>query len=559
MGVCDANAKAIELTLREVGLADQALERVHDALARVLASSDFAATDRIRSFLSYVVGEALAGRSDRIKAYSIATSVFGRAADFDPQVDSIVRIEAGRLRRTLEHYYLTGGRNDPVQLRIPKGSYVPVFVDMPTDAVTSKAPSGEPATAARRGKSILVEPFEQEGDCAVYPHFASGFTRSLVIDLARFPGLRILKFDASPSAASRAEADYIVSGAIVVAAEHLRVEAILVEARTGVTLWADTFERNLVPAEIFALRAELADRVAQIIAQPYGVIHATSIRGEADARPQQNLSGVDCIMFFYAYWRKFDRSLIEQTRLCLERTIQQEPGDAEAHACLSLLYANAFRFSHKLDVLADPRQRAMALAERAVELAPNSSWSHYARATAYWFDGDVKASLDAFAIARSLNPNDTTINADLGQRYAMLGAWDRAVQLLEESYARNPALPGSYRIGLFLFHYAHGRYEDALREASKTGTPDVVYGHVAIAVSAAHLGRDDLVADAIAQILAIDPTYGDHVAADLKGRNLHPDLAAMIVAGLRKAGLRGAEIAAEEEHASAPWPTYARR
>ena len=64
-------------------------------LARILASGAFDASDRNRSFLRHVVEETLAGRGERIKAYAIATTVFGRGTDFDPQVDSIVRIEAG--------------------------------------------------------------------------------------------------------------------------------------------------------------------------------------------------------------------------------------------------------------------------------------------------------------------------------------------------------------------------------------------------------------------------------------------------------------------------------
>src|SRR5689334_5676376 len=79
-------------------------------LERVLASPAFDTYDRIRRFLRYVVEETVAGRADRIKAYSIATSVFEREEDFDPQIDPIVRIEASRLRRVLERYYLTAGR-----------------------------------------------------------------------------------------------------------------------------------------------------------------------------------------------------------------------------------------------------------------------------------------------------------------------------------------------------------------------------------------------------------------------------------------------------------------
>ena len=81
--------------------------RVRAEIERVLSSSEFAGSDRRRCFLSYIVEETLAGRADRLKAYNIATDAFHRGADFDPQQDSIVRIKAGRLRRALDHFYLT--------------------------------------------------------------------------------------------------------------------------------------------------------------------------------------------------------------------------------------------------------------------------------------------------------------------------------------------------------------------------------------------------------------------------------------------------------------------
>src|SRR5688572_27942469 len=94
-------------------------------LQRILDSDDFDASDRNRRFLRYVVEEMLAGRGERIKAYTIATSVFDRDESFDPQSDPIVRIEASRLRRSLDRYYLIAGRADLIRISIPKGSYVP--------------------------------------------------------------------------------------------------------------------------------------------------------------------------------------------------------------------------------------------------------------------------------------------------------------------------------------------------------------------------------------------------------------------------------------------------
>jgi hypothetical protein len=100
---------------------------VLDALQRVLTSRDLVNSDRKKRFLKFIVQEALAGHADRIKAYTIAIDVFDRDPDFDPASDPVVRIEAGRLRRCLEHYYLTEGAEDWLLITIPKGGYVPQF------------------------------------------------------------------------------------------------------------------------------------------------------------------------------------------------------------------------------------------------------------------------------------------------------------------------------------------------------------------------------------------------------------------------------------------------
>ncbi|MGF1629281.1 MAG: hypothetical protein ACFCUT_07405 [Kiloniellaceae bacterium] len=110
---------------RELGRPDPA--RIREQLEHILGSSEFLGSDRARRFLRYVVEETLAGRGGRIKAFSVAVAAFDRDETFDAQNDPIVRIEAGRLRRFLERYYLVGGAADPIRIDIPKGAYVPTF------------------------------------------------------------------------------------------------------------------------------------------------------------------------------------------------------------------------------------------------------------------------------------------------------------------------------------------------------------------------------------------------------------------------------------------------
>lgn len=114
---------------------------VQSYLRELLESEGFTTSERNRSFLSYVVQETLEGRADRIKAYSIAIAAFDRNEDFDPLTDPIVRIEAGRLRRSLEHYYLTAGQRDRIRIDIPKGSYAATFSYQEPQQPQSEAPS----------------------------------------------------------------------------------------------------------------------------------------------------------------------------------------------------------------------------------------------------------------------------------------------------------------------------------------------------------------------------------------------------------------------------------
>ena len=118
---------------------------VRAQLERTVASVEFPVSERAQRFLRYVVEEALAGRGERIKAYTIAVEVLGRDEGFDANADPAVRLEAGRLRRALERYYLVAGQADPVLIAIPKGAYVPVFT-----ARAPRRPRSRPSPTSRR-------------------------------------------------------------------------------------------------------------------------------------------------------------------------------------------------------------------------------------------------------------------------------------------------------------------------------------------------------------------------------------------------------------------------
>jgi hypothetical protein len=102
-------------------------DEIRQQLGLIVGSPVFRVSLRLTSFLKFVVEAVLSGDGDNIKAYTIAVEAFGRSPSFDPQADPIVRVEAGRLRHALARYYAGAGRDDPLTIDLPRGTYVPAF------------------------------------------------------------------------------------------------------------------------------------------------------------------------------------------------------------------------------------------------------------------------------------------------------------------------------------------------------------------------------------------------------------------------------------------------
>jgi hypothetical protein len=103
------------------------VEQERAELRCVLESKEFSRSPTLARLLSYLCEKLFAGEADRIKEYSIAVEVFRRGESFDQDSDSIVRVEANRLRRRLAEYYAKSGSTRPLRITIPVGQYVPRF------------------------------------------------------------------------------------------------------------------------------------------------------------------------------------------------------------------------------------------------------------------------------------------------------------------------------------------------------------------------------------------------------------------------------------------------
>lgn len=288
-------------------------EGVRAQLDRILASPEFLAPERGRRFLQYIVEETLEGHGDQLKAFAIAQAVFGRDASFDAQNDPVVRIEAGRIRRALERYYLVCGSGDPIQITIPKGGYAPHFSSddqgsTPGGAATppnrqghvpgherplryrdlllpigipalfgaiavlalirpiesylspQKTPAA-PAASTLMGKTrMVVEPFAALGGTARAADFAKGLVDQLIAKLMKVDSLAVLA--PGRSGMETTGSLFNLQGSTVVEGTVLHLHVRLVNGADGAVVWANQYERELRDQTILDVEDEVA---AQII------------------------------------------------------------------------------------------------------------------------------------------------------------------------------------------------------------------------------------------------------------------------------------------------------
>jgi hypothetical protein len=130
-------------------------DQIRAQLNRVLTGTGFEQADRAKAFLSFIVAAALSGRGHQIKETVIAVEALGRSTSFDPKMDPIVRVEAGRLRSRLKAYYDSEGAQDPILITLPKGSYVPEFSERAQPAKSPARPRA-PLSVSLFGSGLLA-------------------------------------------------------------------------------------------------------------------------------------------------------------------------------------------------------------------------------------------------------------------------------------------------------------------------------------------------------------------------------------------------------------------
>jgi TolB-like protein len=535
-------------------------------LARILESANFSATDRLRAFLAYVVKESLAGRADRIKGYTIATDVFGRNPSFDAHSDPIVRVQAGHLRRALELYYLTTGKQDPVVISIPRGAYAPLFersgatpespappfaisrVALGTSFATAlllalggvlwlAAPSGSRSNpSAPDLPRLIVKPFTSLASDDSMKGVAEGLSQEITAQVAKFKDIVIVNAAAIGPDGERER--YELVGTVSVADDRMRVQAQLHDVANGAVLWADSYNANFSKAKVFGVEYEIASRVATALAQPYGVVFAADAAHAVQKAPD-DWTAYACTLSYYTYRANLDGRIHPSVRACLEQAVGRFPTYATAWALLSQTYVDELRFGYAIDPTSSPAsvERALSAARMAVALDPGNVRALQAEMLALYINGDRQEALDVGRRALTLNSNDMELMGEYGFRLALAGDWQRGCELLEQAHIRNPTPYDYLESALAICAYFLNDQALAIRRIRRAQAPENAWHHIG---AAAILAEGGLAAEAARErdwLLANAPAMLRTLRHQVETRFARPQDRERLLESLEKAGV----------------------
>jgi len=249
-------------------------QAVRDHLERLLRSAEFDASARSRAFLRFVVDQALDGHEENLNQAVIAAAVFGRkSADFDAVLDPIVRVQAARLRRSLERYYLLTGDTGPIQTGLPKGGYVPVFETLAPGDRGGDASVSRSATVTRASgwPGVLVHPvqFSPPLDAQI----ASRMKDELTMELCRHGDVRIMRRIDADASTQGPSARFELRSGLRREGDTYDICARLVDRTTGQQIWSDEYQTG--PRSAFQ---SSVDDVARVIACRVGAEHGVMAR-----------------------------------------------------------------------------------------------------------------------------------------------------------------------------------------------------------------------------------------------------------------------------------------
>jgi TolB-like protein len=519
---------------------------IKEQLDRILTSPAFKNSRVLSEFLKFIINETLAGRGTEIKEYTIGLQVLDRNKDFNPQLDSIVRIHAGRLRRTLNEYYYEKGINDPIRIEIPKGSYHPIFLPAVslTDSKNTQTVTKETMMSPAKKPVVAVIPFRNISRNSSRDFFADGLGEQLSTELTWFHNLTVISYYSSryvagltgdiKESARLLGAQYLLSGSVQSDEKHLRIRVQLIQGLNAEQLWAQSFEHNNTVSGLFEIQNEIVRSILTTIGGYYGAIFRDVFK------PDRHIGGNeteihDAIFWYYHYQKVTSSEVLEKTICALENTVKADPDYALAWAMLGELYLD--EKSYQFKKLDNPAEKGLQCALHAVNIDPTCQHGYMALAWIYLFHHNLEECLKSVDQCLSINPNASDMTGGLGFVLICAGEFDRGFKLLQEAVKCNPYYPWWYHAAFVCYYLVKKKYREAWHWAEKIDAPDVHWNPLMKASVLGHLNRIEEAGKNIQLLLKLIPDAGTRVPDILESFLLSPELNKEILEGLKKAGL----------------------
>ncbi len=384
--------------------------------------------------------------------------------------------------------------------------------------VTSSNNTSQPSTIAITGKaSLVVLPFTNSNSDKSQEYFSDGITDDLINDLSLYSGLHVIARRSAyiykhrqsdiQTIARELGVNYVLDGDVRRDGDKIRMNVQLVDARTGVNIWAHRFDRET--KHIFEVQDDIRKNIISAL--------SVTLTKEEQKRTQRHYTDSFAAydLFLQGQAKLVTRASASDNQIAqqlMEQAIQIDPNFARAYAALALIHADAYRFDWT-DNPEATRQQALKLGKRAIELDDHSP-------QAYWILGYVYLFLfanhdQAIAMAQKatkLAPNDMDAATVLAVTYAFGDDPAKAVLITQDIMKHNPrysALVPSV-LGLANFRLEHYAESLAAYDKSLLINPSRIQGLVYRAVVLYRMGNAD---DAAFQV---DDLYNMHPDFDVK-------------------------------------------
>src|SRR5579872_1301743 len=452
---------------------------IRSEMGRILRSRAFVHSHRIRRFLQFIVDECLLGQQHRLKEYLIGVEVFNRQEAFDPRVDSIVRVEARRLRTKIEEYYLTEGREDEIRIVLRKGSYVPVFETRQVGISGFAGLTGLPLTSRRciRLGTVTVFNGGASHDAAVQE-----VKRRAAHTLIKDGNFQVVLGDEGN--ADEMKPDYLVEGSMHFREDRVNIILQLLSTADSSYVWSEQVSctnDDLSPVE------DLARSLNRMLITS---LSTEAVRGR---RSGSNPHSYDMYLQGRYNWKIGTPEGIRNSVPLFTKAIELDPGYAAAWAALSqaLMISSVFGYMNSYDTAERMKEAALkaislngelpeahvALGavlsildwdwsagerelQKAVQLAPAVPASHVAYGIQLACRRIPEAAQAELECALELDPASSFTNFCLGWLQTIRGRYDEAIAQHRVVAQFAPDFPLSY-LGLGWAHMAKEQFQDA--------------------------------------------------------------------------------------------------